>query len=145
MSTKDPTKKTKQQTAAAPDEGVPFIPDWNDERQKALDNPNHEPVTFYLRPITEADQDYYDMLISITGGDESQEAIAKRIARLNRAWITMQVVKVENLKLADGEDVIDGKSFLDCRGEIQNSRTLFYELITEIGKTAGLNEGEVKN
>ena len=55
---KDPTKKAKQQTAAAPDEGAPFIPEWNDERQKALDNPNYEPVTFYLRPITEADQDY---------------------------------------------------------------------------------------
>ena len=102
-------------------------------------------MTFYLRPITEADQDYYDMLISITGGDESQEAIAKRTARLNRAWITMQVVKVENLKLADGEDVIDGKGFLDYRSEIHGSRMLFYELIIEIGKTRSITEEEEKN
>ncbi|HPQ68532.1 MAG TPA: hypothetical protein PKW95_05355 [bacterium] len=122
-----------------------YVPAFAGERDKHAADPAYRPVTFFLRPMTEAACDLYDEFKSKFDpqtGTVSIEANPAVDARIFAA----HVERIDNLAFADGEKIVDAAAFLAARNQMPRTfNALYKEILTAIRDLSTLSEGEIKN
>jgi hypothetical protein len=122
-----------------------YVPVFSGERKKAEADPNYKPVTFYVRPMTEAECDLYDEFKSRfdpATGTVSIEPNPEVDARV----FADHVERIANLGFDDGEAIGSAASFLAARQALPRAyNALYQEVLTAIRDLSTLTEGERKN
>ncbi len=122
-----------------------YVPSFGGERKQAAADPAYSPLTFYLRPMTEAECDVYDEFKSRfdpATGTVSIEPNPEVDARV----FADHVERIANLRFADGEPIDTAAAFLAARAALPRSfNALYQEVLTAIRDLSTLSEGERKN
>jgi len=122
-----------------------YVPAFAGERKKAEADTGYQPVTFYLRPMTEAECDLYDEFKSRfdpATGTVSIEPNPEVDARV----FADHVERIANLCFEDGETIGSAQAFLNARQALPRAyNALYQEVLTAIRDYSTLNEGERKN
>lgn len=123
----------------------PYVPAFADERAKAADDPQYQPVVFYLRPMTENECDHYDEF-KTRFEPESGKVLIEPNPEVDEQIFADHVAKIENLEFEDGEPIADAADFLAARKIMPRAyNPLYKEVLTAVRDLSTLSEGERKN
>ncbi len=123
---------------------VSYVPIFGGERKKSADQ-NYEPVIFYLLPMTVEQYENSGELLRRVDEDSGEATWRVKPENVDDIFIR-HVAKIENLRVAGGETIGDGKAFADCRKTASSAfAPLFMEILAAVRDVSVLSEGMRKN
>ncbi len=125
-------------------EPVAYVPVFGGERAKCAD-PDYHPVIFQLLPMTVEQYESSGELVRRVDDESGEVGFSVKPEKVEEI-LARHVVGIENLFVAGGEPVADGKVFADCRKKATSAvAPLFMEILAAIRDLSVLSEGMRKN